>query len=163
AADATNYAMLMMGKPTHAFDLDKLAGGKIIVRMARPGETVKTLDGVERKLHPEDVVVADTEKAVALAGVIGGWGSTITEATKNVFIESAWWDPAVIRKTSRRHAIHTDASHRFERGADWASCAISTDLVSQIILESGGVLTGGKVDAIARAVGHAPVQLRLSE
>jgi phenylalanyl-tRNA synthetase beta chain len=163
AADATNYVLLMMGKPTHAFDADKLAGGKIIVRLARTGETVKTLDGVERKLHPEDLVIADAEKPVALAGVMGGWDSMITESTKNVFIESAWFDPSSIRKTSRRHAIHTDASHRFERGADWASTIISTELVAQIILESGGELTGNIVDVIARNVGHPPVQLRLAE
>src|SRR5438445_12351834 len=135
AADATNCVLLEMGKPTHAFDLDKLEGGKLIIRMARVGETLKTLDGVERKLHPEDVVVADAKKPVGLAGVMGGFDSMITATTKNILIESAWWDPAVIRKTSRRHAIHTDASHRFERGADWASCPSSCDLVSQIILQ----------------------------
>lgn len=164
AADATNYVLLLMGKPTHAFDADKLAGGKIIVRMAKPGEKLKTLDGVERTLHPEDVVVADAEKAVALAGVMGGWDSMITNATKNVFIESAWWDPAAVRRTSRRHALHTDASHRFERGADFASCPLSTDLVAQLILESGGgELAGKQIDVIAREVGHAPVKLRASE
>src|SRR5882724_9938496 len=83
AADATNYVLLEMGKPTHAFDLDKLEGGKLIIRMARAGETLKTLDGVERKLHPEDVVVADAKKPVALAGVMGGWDTMITDSTKN--------------------------------------------------------------------------------
>ena len=163
AADATNYVMLMMGKPTHAFDLDKLAGGRIVVRQARAGESLKTLDGVERKLHAEDVVVADAEKAVAIAGVIGGWGTMITEATRNIFIESAWWEPASIRRTARRHGIHTDASHRFERGADWASCPVSCDLVAEIILASGGELAGEKLDAIARTVGHKPIALRLEE
>jgi phenylalanyl-tRNA synthetase beta chain len=163
AADATNYVLLMMGKPTHAFDADKLAEHQIIVRKAKPGEMLKTLDGVERKLHPDDLVIADAEKPVALAGVMGGWDSMITESTKNVFIESAWFDPSTIRRTSRRHAIHTDASHRFERGADWASTIISTELVAQIILESGGELTGDIVDVIARKVGHPPVQLRLAE
>jgi phenylalanyl-tRNA synthetase beta chain len=163
AADATNYVLLLMGKPTHAFDADRLAGGKIIVRMAKPGESLKTLDGVERKLHPEDVVVADAEKAVALAGVMGGFDSMITEATKNIFIESAWWDPASVRRTARRHGMHTDASHRFERGADWASCPVSTDLVAQIILESGGELAGKQIDVIAREVGHKPVALSRAE
>lgn len=164
AADATNYVLLLMGKPTHAFDADKLAGHKIIVRMAKPGEKLKTLDGVERTLHPEDVVVADAEKAVALAGVMGGWDSMITASTKNVFIESAWWDPAAVRRTSRRHALHTDASHRFERGADFASCPLSTDLVAHLILESGGgELAGKQIDVIAREVGHPPVKLRASE
>lgn len=163
AADATNYVMLEMGKPTHAFDLDKLAGQKIIVRLAKPGEALKTLDGVERKLHPEDLVIADAEKAVAIAGVIGGWDTMITESTKNVLIESAWFDPATIRKTSKRHLIHTDASHRFERGADWASTPLSCALVAQHILEHGGELEGEQIDVIARKVEPPPCILRLSE
>jgi phenylalanyl-tRNA synthetase beta chain len=164
AADATNYVMLTMGKPTHAFDLDKLAGRQIIVRLAKPGETLKTLDGVERKLHPEDLVIADAAKPVGLAGTIGGWDTMITETTRNVFIESAWFEPATVRKMSRRHGIHTDASHRFERGADWATTTISTDLVAQHILDSGGgELVGEKIDVVARQVGNPPVTLRLSE
>ncbi|MEO5935805.1 MAG: phenylalanine--tRNA ligase subunit beta, partial [Terriglobales bacterium] len=163
AADATNYVLLEMGKPTHAFDLDKLEGGKLIVRMARGGETLRTLDGVERKLHPDDVVVADARKPVALAGVMGGWDSMITESTKNIVIESAWWDPSAIRKTSKRHLIHTDASHRFERGADWASCPLSTELVAEIILEAGGELEGGLIDVVKREVGSPSVSLSKSE
>ncbi|HUR37425.1 MAG TPA: phenylalanine--tRNA ligase subunit beta [Terriglobales bacterium] len=168
AADATNYVLLEMGKPTHAFDLDKLDGGKLIIRLARSGETLKTLDGVERKLHVEDVVVADARKPVALAGVMGGWDSMITESTKNIVIESAWFDPTAVRRTSKRHLIHTDASHRFERGADWASTSLSTELVAEIIVnaenrESGGELEGGLIDVIAREVRPAPTQLRRSE
>src|SRR4051812_7980833 len=163
AADATNYVLLEMGKPTHAFDLDKLEGGKLIIRLARAGETLKTLDGIERKLHTDDVVVADAKKPVGLAGVMGGWDTMITAETKNVLIESAWWDPAAIRRAARRHAIHTDASHRFERGADWASCPISTDLVSEIILESGGELEGEKIDVIAREFKREPVPLHHAE
>src|SRR3954467_14621580 len=83
AADSTNYVLLEMGKPTHAFDLDKLDGGKLVIRLAKPGETLKTLDGVERRLHPEDVVVADARKPVGLAGVMGGFDSMITATTKN--------------------------------------------------------------------------------
>jgi phenylalanyl-tRNA synthetase beta chain len=163
AADATNYVLLMMGKPTHAFDLDKLEGGKLIIRLAKPGETHTTLDGIERKLHPEDLVVADARKPVALAGVMGGWDSMITDATKNILIESAWFDPATVRRTSRRHILHTDASHRFERGADFASCPISVELVTQIILESGGELEGGLIDVVAKPFSRAPITLRLSE
>lgn len=163
AADATNYVLLMMGKPTHAFDLDKLEGGKLIIRMAKPGETLKTLDGVERKLHPEDVVVADTRKPVALAGVMGGWDSMITEFTKNILIESAWFDPAAVRRSSRRHLLHTDASHRFERGADFAACPASVALVRDIILETGGELEGGMIDVIAKPFTRAPIRLRLAE
>jgi len=151
AVDATNYALLEMGKPTHAFDLDLLEGGKIIVRRARNGETLTTLDRVERKLSSEDMVVADARKPVALAGVMGGFDTMITEKTRNVLIESAWWDPVTIRKTSRRHGLHTDASHRFERGADFDSTVLSCDRVAELILESGGgELQGDVIDLIAR-------------
>jgi phenylalanyl-tRNA synthetase beta chain len=121
AVDATNYVLWEMGKPTHVFDMDLLEGGKIIVRKARDGETLKTLDGVERKLTSEDLVVCDAKKPVGLAGVMGGYDTMITEKTRNIVIESAWWDPGIVRKMSRRHGIHTDASHRFERGADFES------------------------------------------
>ena len=162
-ADATNFVLLETGKPTHAFDLDKLASGTLIVRKAKTGEKLKTLDGVERTLHPDDLVIADAEKAVGLAGVMGGWDTMITESTKNIFIESAWFDPVTVRRTSKRHLIHTDASHRFERGADWASCPVSVERVSALILETGGELWGASLDIIAREVGHKPVTLSRSE
>src|SRR3984885_2850526 len=164
AVDATNYVLWEMGKPTHVFDLDLLEGGKLIIRRAKEGEKLKTLDGVERTLSAEDVVVADANRAVSLAGVMGGFDTMITEKTRNILIESAWWDPATIRKTSRRHGIHTDASHRFERGADFESTVISCDRVAQLILESGGgELVGDVVDVIARKLDQAPVVLRVSE
>src|SRR6266446_3092473 len=151
--DATNYTLWEMGKPTHVFDLDLLEGGKIIVRRAQNGETLKTLDGVERKLSTEDLVVADARKPVALAGVMGGFDTMITEKTRNILIESAWWDPVTIRTTSRRHGLHTDASHRFERGADFESTILSCDRVAELILESGGgELNGGVTDVIAKRV-----------
>jgi phenylalanyl-tRNA synthetase beta chain len=164
AVDATNYTLWEMGKPTHVFDLDLLEGGKIIVRRARDGETLKTLDGVERKLSSEDLVVADACKPVALAGVMGGFDTMITEKTRNLLIESAWWDPVTIRKASRRHGLHTDASHRFERGADFESTVVSCDRVAEVILESGGgELLGGPVDVVARKLDQAPVALHISE
>src|SRR3984957_6445296 len=138
AVDATNYVLWEIGKPTHVFDMDLLEGGKIVVRKARAGETLKTLDGVERKLTSEDLVVCDAKKPVGLAGVMGGYDTMITEKTRNVAIESAWWDPGIVRKMSRRHGLHTDASHRFERGADFESTVLSCDLVAKMILESGG-------------------------
>src|SRR5689334_2383744 len=125
AVDATNYTLWEMGKPTHVFDLDLLEGGRIIVRRAKDGETLKTLDGVERKLTPDDLVVADSVKPVALAGVMGGFDTMITDKTRNILIESAWWDPGIVRKMSKRHGLHTDASHRFERGADFESTLVS--------------------------------------
>src|SRR5204863_2503468 len=164
AVDATNYTLWEMGKPTHVFDLDLLEGGKIIVRRAEEGETVKTLDGVERKLTPEDLVVADARKPVALAGVMGGFDTMITEKTRNLLIESAWWDPVTIRKTSRRHGLHTDASHRFERGADFESTLLSCNRVMELILESGGgQLQGNVIDVVARRLDQAPVALHISE
>src|SRR5882724_4987399 len=160
AVDATNYVLWEIGKPTHVFDLDLLEGGRIVVRFARAGESLKTLDGVERKLTTEDLVVADAKKPVGLAGVMGGYDTMITEETHNILIESAWWDPATIRKASKRHALHTDASHRFERGADFESTILSTDRVAELILASGGgELVGGVIDVIARKLDLAPIEL----
>src|SRR5215831_14096050 len=164
AVDATNYTLWEIGKPTHAFDLDLLEGGKIVVRRAHSGETLRTLDGVERKLTSEDLVVADARKPVGLAGVMGGFDTMITEKTRNVLIESAWWDPATIRKASRRHALHTDASHRFERGADFESTVLSCDCVAELILTSGdGWLQGKVIDVVAKRMEQAPVALHISE
>jgi len=164
AVDATNYTLWEMGKPTHVFDLDLLDGRKIVVRRARDGEVLKTLDGVERKLTSEDLVVADAKKPVGLAGTMGGFDTMITERTRNILIESAWWDPVTVRKMSRRHGLHTDASHRFERGADYDSTALSCDRVAEHILQSGGgELVGGPIDVIARRLDQAPVALHLSE
>lgn len=163
-ADASNYTLWEMGHPTHAFDLDLLEGRKIIVRRAQAGETLKTLDGVDRKLATDDLVIADAKKPVALAGVMGGFDTMITAKTKNVLIESAWFDPAVVRKTARRHGLHTDASHRFERGADFAATTVACARVAQRILEAGGgELQGGEMDAVARHLDQAPVVLRISE
>jgi phenylalanyl-tRNA synthetase beta chain len=164
AVDATNYVLWQMGKPTHVFDMDRLEGGKIIVRKARNGETLKTLDGVERKLTSEDLVVCDAKKPVGLAGVMGGYDTMITEKTRNIVIESAWWDPGIVRKMSRRHGLHTDASHRFERGADFESTVVSCDLVAQMILESGGgQLIGDIVDVVSKAIDTAPVVVHVNE
>ena len=164
AVDATNYTLWEMGKPTHVFDLDLLEGGKIVVRRARDGEVLKTLDGLERKLTSEDLVVADAKKPVGLAGTMGGFDTMITEKTRNILIESAWWDPVTVRKMSRRHGLHTDASHRFERGADYESTVLSCNRVAELILQSGGgELVGGPVDVIARKLDQAPVALHLSE
>lgn len=147
AVDATNYVLLGMGHPTHAFDLDKVEGA-LIIRRARKGERLRTLDEIERNLDPEDLIVADEKKPLALAGVMGGWASRITEQTKNVLVEAAWFDPVTIRRSSKRHLIHTDASHRFERGADFNAAPTASALVSQLILASGGHIEGGYTDVI---------------
>ncbi len=162
-ADATNYTLQELGHPTHAFDLDKLEG-KIIVRRAHEGETIKTLDGLDRKLTKDDLVIADARRAVAIAGVMGGYDTMITDATKNVLIEAAWFDPAAIRRTSRRLGMHTDASHRFERGADWNCTVLACDRVAQLILDgAGGTLEGGLIDVVARKVDRPALSLRRSE
>jgi phenylalanyl-tRNA synthetase beta chain len=164
AVDATNYVLWEIGKPTHVFDMDLLEGGKIIVRKARDGEKLKTLDGVERKLTPEDLVVCDAKKPVGLAGVMGGYDTMITEKTRNIVVESAWWDPGIVRKMSRRHGLHTDASHRFERGADFESTVLSCDLVAQMILNSGGgELVGDVIDVMSKPMDQAPVVLHVAD
>ena len=167
AVDATNFVWMAMGQPTHAFDLDKIDGG-IIVRRARKGEKLKTLDGIERALDPEDLVVADHSKPLALAGVMGGWESMITPATKNVLVEAAWFEPMAVRRTARRHGLHTDASHRFERGADFNAAPVASALVSRILLAAGGSIEGDLVDVRvpaleARTAARQPIALALSE
>jgi phenylalanyl-tRNA synthetase beta chain len=147
AVDATNYVTQAMGHPTHAFDRDKLEGG-IILRRARSGEKLRTLDGVARVLDAEDLVVADEKKALALAGVMGGWDTMITAETRNVLVEAAWFDPASVRRSSKRHGLHTDASHRFERGADFNATPVASALVSQLILAAGGRVEGEMVDVV---------------
>ncbi len=167
AVDASNYIMLAMGQPTHAFDLDKIEGG-IVVRRARKGERLKTLDEVDRTLDPEDLIVADEKKPLALAGVMGGWDSRITAETKNVLVEAAWFDQGSIRRSSKRHLLHTDASHRFERGADFNAVPLASALVSQVILEAGGHQEGELVDVVipeveARTAKRASIYFSVGE
>jgi phenylalanyl-tRNA synthetase beta chain len=167
AVDATNFVWLAMGQPTHAFDLDKIEGG-IIVRRARKGEKLKTLDGVERTLDPEDLIIADQAKPLGLAGVMGGWDTMITPDTKNVLVEAAWFEPMAVRRTARRHGLHTDASHRFERGADFNAGPVASAIVSRILLANGGHIEGELVDVRipaweSRTANRRPVTLALSE
>jgi phenylalanyl-tRNA synthetase beta chain len=168
AVDISNFVLLGMGHPNHVFDLDKIEGS-IIVRYAKPGEQVKLLDGTTRTLVVEDLVIADEAKALSLAGVMGGFDSMITAETKNILIEAAWFDPATIRATSRRHLIHTDASHRYERGADFAAPPIANVLVAQEILKAcGGTLAPGLTDIIiphqaVKTANRAPIHLSIYE
>lgn len=167
AVDASNFTLLGMGHPTHAFDLDKIEGG-IIVRLARRGEKLRLLDGTERTLEADDLVVADEKKALALAGVMGGWDSMITPETKNILVEAAWFDQASVRRSSRRHLLHTDASHRFERGADFNAAPLANALVCELILEAGGKLEGELVDVIdpevaARTANRVPIELAVAQ
>jgi phenylalanyl-tRNA synthetase beta chain len=167
AVDATNFAWLAMGQPTHAFDLDKIEGG-IVIRRARKGERLKTLDGIDRVLDSEDLIVADHAKPLGLAGVMGGWDTMITPSTTNVLVEAAWFEPIAVRRTARRHGLHTDASHRFERGADFQAGPVASALVSSILLANGGSIEGDLVDVRvaefeASTATRKPVPLALSE
>ena len=168
AVDISNFVLLGMGHPNHVFDLDKIEGS-IVVRYAKPGEQIKLLDGTVRSLASEDLVVADEAKALSLAGVMGGFDSMITAETKNILIEAAWFDPATIRATSRRHLIHTDASHRYERGADFAAPPIANALVAHEILKAcGGELAPGFSDIVIpqqalKTANRAPINLSIYE
>jgi phenylalanyl-tRNA synthetase beta chain len=147
--DATNLALLAFGQPLHAFDLEALRGQRIVVRCARPGETLRTLDDVERALLPEDLVIADGERAVAVAGVMGGKDSEVREQTTAILLESAYFDPATVRRTARRLRLHTEASHRFERGTDpnHGVEGAALDCAARILELAGGQLAAGCVDA----------------
>ncbi len=116
--DITNYVMHELGQPLHAFDAEKIHGHKIIVKTAESGDTLVTLDGVERKLHPEDLIIYNEKSPMVIAGVFGGIDSGITEDTTDVFLESAYFDPVTVRKSAKRHGLNTDSSFRFERGID---------------------------------------------
>jgi phenylalanyl-tRNA synthetase beta chain len=167
AVDASNFVLLGMGHPTHAFDLDKIEGG-IVVRLAHKGEKLKLLDGTDRTLEADDLVIADEKKALGLAGVMGGWDSMITPETKNILVEAAWFDQATVRRSSRRHGLHTDASHRFERGADFNAAPIANALVTQLILQTGGKLEGELIDLIdfevaVRTATRPPIELSVQQ
>ena len=135
--DASNYAMIEFGHPTHAFDLERL-GSQIVTRLARPGETIVTLDGQERNLTPADVIVTDGEAPVAIGGVMGGASTEVDDATTDVFIEAAYWDPARVLLTSKRLNLRSEASARFERGADPSFCHLGADRVAQLLEQIAG-------------------------
>ncbi len=145
--DVTNYVNLEYGQPLHAFDLDKVAGQEIVVRCANRGEKLRTLDGKERALDMDDLVIADRDAAQAIAGVMGGGDSEVTAGTKRIVLESANFLPSTVRRSSKRHGLHTEASHRFERGADLDAVVPALDRAAQLIAElSGGTVAPGRVD-----------------
>ncbi|MEP7074463.1 MAG: phenylalanine--tRNA ligase subunit beta [Acidobacteriota bacterium] len=145
-ADITNYVMHELGQPMHSFDLDKLSGGRIVVRRAKRGETVKTLDEVERKLDESILAICDTEKPVSIGGVMGGFDSGINGATTNVLLEVAYFKRASIRQTSRKLGLATEASYRFERGVDIENIVRASDRATQLICELAGGEAGEFVD-----------------
>ena len=141
--DISNFVLFELGQPLHTFDADKIAGGKVIVRRAGEGEKIVTLDGVERNLHANDMVIANAEGPMCIAGVFGGIDSGVTESTVNVFLESAYFDPGSIRKTSKTHGLQTDASFRYERGADPGIIPLAARRAALLIQElAGGHITG---------------------
>lgn len=145
--DITNFILLGIGQPLHGFDLDKIKGQEIIVRTCPEGTKFTTLDGVEHTLNQADLMICDTEKPLCIAGVFGGLESGVTETTKNIFIESAYFNPTRVRKTARRHGLSTDASFRYERGADPAITTYAAKLAAILIKEiAGGEICGDIID-----------------
>jgi phenylalanyl-tRNA synthetase beta chain len=150
AVDVTNYVLLECGQPLHAFDLDLIKGAHIVVRRAKPGETMTTLDGKERALSTEDLCICDAEKPCALAGVMGGATSEVSASTRRILLESATFAPAAIRRSARRHALHTEASHRFERGIDPQMVLFAQDRASLLLSElCGAQVAASRVDVAA--------------
>jgi len=163
-ADVTNYVLMELGHPLHAFDLARVRQRKIIVRRAKPGEHLRTLDGADRTLTAENLVIADAQSAVALAGVMGGEDSEISSSTRAVLLESAWFDPLSIRRTAKAHGMHTEASHRFERGADIQMAALAIDRTASLIQQlAGGEVLRGIVDIYPRPQLREDIVLRRSQ
>lgn len=158
--DVTNYVMLELGQPLHAFDHGLIREGRIIVRRAEPAEVLVTLDGVERQLSRDDLLICDPSGGVALAGIMGGEDTEISGATTKVLLESAHFDPANIMRTSRLHELSSEASYRFERGVDPNGCVIAADRASYLMQElAGGTVYAGVVDARGRII--EPLRLAL--
>lgn len=165
--DATNLVLLEQGHPLHAFDLDALGGQQVRVRRAKDGEKLRLLDGSEKTLVVEDLVIADAAAPVALAGVMGGLDSEVTggtetrSATTRILLESAWFDPTSVRKTAKRHGMHTEASHRFERGADVGRVEAALDRCAAYIAEwAGGTIHPGHVVAEGTVRERGPIPFR---
>lgn len=151
--DITNYVLLEYGQPLHAFNNDLLKGKEIVVRYAGNEEVITTLDGVERKLTPDDILICDAEKPVALGGIMGGLNSEVTNNTKNILLESAYFDPPTIRKTSKRTGLRSDSSYRFERGVDPNNVVNALNRAASLILEfAGGKLSKSALDVYKKEI-----------
>lgn len=160
--DVTNFVQHELGQPLHAFDADKLAGGRIVVRKAGAGEALTTLDGKVRKLHAEDLLIADGEKASTLAGVFGGADSGVSEGTTAIFLESACFDPVTIRRTARRHGLNTDASFRYERGVDPEITVLALKRAALLLKEVAGARISSAITDIGAPRPWAEVTLRFA-
>ncbi len=160
--DITNFVMLELGQPLHAFDYDRLAGGKIVVRRARPGERITTLDGQERELDPEMLLICDAERPVAIAGVMGGEDSEVRPETTNILLEAAYFDPISVRRTSKRLGLRTEASYRFERDLDPHLAELAADRAARLMAElAGGQVLRGKVDVATSLPSPKRLKLRM--
>ena len=158
--DISNFILFEMGQPLHIFDADKIGGGKVVVRRAAEGEKIRTLDGIERSLKAADMVIADAQKPMCIAGVFGGEDSGVTDSTVNIFIEGAYFDPGSIRKTSKVHGLQTDASFRFERGADPAVSALAGRRAAMLVLElAGGHVCGAQSDFYPAPIARKVIDL----
>jgi phenylalanyl-tRNA synthetase beta chain len=161
--DVTNYILIELGHPLHAFDLDRVAAGRVIVRYARDGEKVRTLDDQEHELLSTDLLIADPEKPIALAGIMGCGNTEINPATRSVFLECAYFTPRVIRRTSKRLAKVTESSYRFERGTDWSALDRIVDRAAALIAEvAGGEVCTGRFDEGPQLAQPAAIELCLA-
>ena len=159
--DITNYVLMEYGHPLHAFDFDFLSGGKIVVRKAADGECFKTLDGQERSLQSSDLTIRDGGKAVALAGIMGGENSEVTGTTRNILLESAYFEPSTIRRTAKRLGLRTEASHRFERGADVNILVKALDRAATLIADlAGGTVARGIIDVHPKKTEPVTIRFR---
>lgn len=167
--DVSNYVMLELGQPTHAFDFDAIAADAagrrtIITRLAAPGETLKTLDGVERALLPADIVVADPTRALSIAGVMGGADSEVTDATRNLLFEAATWNWVSIRRTARHHNLHSEASYRFARGVHPELAMLAQKRGLALLQQhAGGVIAQGILDGYPEPLAPVVIDLRPAE
>lgn len=155
--DISNFVLFEVGQPLHTFDADQISGGKVIVRRAAEGEKIVTLDGVERQLHDCDMVIANADGPMCIAGVFGGEKSGVTENTVNVFVESAYFDPHSIRKTAKSQGLQTDASFRYERGADPGIIPFAAKRAALLILE----LAGGHVEGKTQISYPSPIEKKV--
>ena len=162
--DVTNYVMMEYGQPLHAFDFEFLEGGRIVVRRAEEGEEFITLDGVKRTLDEEMLMICDAAKPVAIAGVMGGLNSEIKEDTKRVLLESAYFDPAGNRRTSKKLGLETEAAYRFGRGIDYGGCLVVANRASQLIRElAGGRIVEGVVDTYPAPINPSPIRFSVKK
>ncbi|GHT51278.1 phenylalanine--tRNA ligase beta subunit [Bacteroidia bacterium] len=162
--DVTNYILHETGQPLHAFDVSKIKGNKVIVKTLPDGTPFVTLDGVERKLSDKDLMICNTEGGMCIGGVFGGLDSGVTETTKDVFLESAYFNPSWIRKTARRHGLNTDASFRFERGADPNNTLYVLKRAALLIKEvAGGTITGEIQDVYPLKINNPVVELSIQK